>query len=104
MSVALNRGLKKSMGYNIKEQCNNVNVVTNNNYNVNKYDKSKFVELTARVLVEKLDNPNAYAYYCKVAYKVPEHRIWLHLESALRGDNPQKLFTWLCQRDINAQS
>lgn len=78
------------------------NVIDNDIVNKNKYDKSKFVELTAKVLVEKLHNPGAYAFYCKVAYKLPESRIWLHLESAQKGKDPKKLFTWLCNRDMQS--
>jgi hypothetical protein len=80
----------------------NVNNNDNVNVNKNKYDKSKMVELTALQLVDKLKNPGAYAFYCKVAYALPESRIWVHLESAQKGDSPQRLFTWLCKRDMGA--
>lgn len=39
--------------------------------------------------------PSRYEYYCKVAWNLPEHVIWLSLESAMKGRSPQRLFSYL---------
>lgn len=62
--------------------------------------KSKQVDLIADKLVTELNNPNRRPYYCKISYKLSESQIWNNLETAQRGRNPQRLFTWLCQRDM----
>lgn len=54
----------------------------------------------ASVLVEKLRSPESYKFYCKVAYKLPESRIWQNYESAMKGKNPGGLFNWLCRKDM----
>lgn len=64
-------------------------------------DKSKQVDLIADKLVAALSNPERRAYYCKVAWKLPESKIWNNLESSAKGKNPARLFTWLCQRDMS---
>lgn len=79
------------------------NVNVNNNLTNNVIDnvaKSKQVDLIADKITQSLNNPAARAYYCKVAYRLSEAQIARNLESALKGRNPAKLFTWLCQRDM----
>lgn len=66
-----------------------------------KYSKSKIVDNIANQLVENFNSPNSRAFYCKVAYKLPENKIWANVESANRGRSPVKLFTWLCNRDMS---
>ena len=78
---------------------NDSNKTLNNNVNDN-VDKSKAVDLIADKLVLAFNNPNGRPYYCKVAWKLSEHKIWMHLEASAKGRNPAKLFTWLCQRDL----
>jgi hypothetical protein len=81
-----------------------LNTVTENN-NINNtvtVDKSKLVDLIADKLVLALNNPSRRAYYCKVAYKLSEGQIWNNLEQSAKGRDPAKLFTWLCQRELNS--
>ncbi len=75
-------------------------MVNHNNDNV-RYSKAKRVEMIADRLVEKLGNSEFRPFYCKVAYKLNEARIWELLESAttIKKGNPAKLFSWLCKRD-----
>jgi len=77
----------------------------NNNYNNNvieeKFGKSKKAEQIAQKLVDKLNSKDSYLFYCKVAYALPEARIWINLEQALSGKNPGGLFNWLCRRDMS---
>lgn len=60
------------------------------------------VQAIAHKLVDRLDNPSRFALYCKFAWNLPEARIWSNLETALAGRSPQRLFTWLCQRELPA--
>lgn len=85
---------------------NNVNEIvigdldTNFNNNTNdKYERSRKVENIADALVEKLGNPGGRQFYCKVAWKLSEARIWSNVEQALVGRQPARLFTYLCKRD-----
>lgn len=103
------------MGYNNKT----LNIITNTNQkrvnlthtitetlninsNIDKYKKSREVELIAGKLVGELCNPNSFQYYCKIAWSLPENVIWNNLEAAKNAKNadPRKLFTWLCKRDM----
>lgn len=87
---------------NTNNVANNVNVSNNLNNNViDNVAKSKQADLIADKLILALNNPSGRAYYCKVAYKLPEARIWDNLEQAGKGREPAKLFTWLCQRDMS---
>lgn len=84
---------------------NNVNVFSfkktnNDNVGVEQFEKSKQVEFIAEKLCDKLNSKESYQFYCKVAYKLPEYKIWDNLEAALRGKNPGGLFNWLCRRDM----
>ena len=82
----------------------NVNVVSTSNYNhINndKYARAKKVEEIADQLVAKYRNPDSRDFYCKVAWRLSEARIWQHYESTMKvkKGSPAKLFTWLCKRD-----
>lgn len=84
---------------------NNVNVFSvkktnNDNVRVDRFSKSKQVEAIAVKLVDKLHSESSYKFYCQVAYKLPENKIWDNLEKALKGKNPGGLFNWLCRRDM----
>lgn len=59
------------------------------------------VQQTAQQIADRLHNPTRFPYYCKVVWRLPEHRIWFNLESALRGREPQKLFSYLCKQDMS---
>ncbi len=58
------------------------------------------VRLIATQISEKLNNPLRFKYYCKVAWKLPESTIWLNLEAAMSGKEPEKLFSYLCKQDM----
>lgn len=83
----------------------NINITTNtiNNTNVDKYAKSKEVELLAGKLVGLLNSPGSFHYYCKLGWKLPENIIWNNYEKATSAKNadPKRLFTWLCNKDLS---
>lgn len=88
-----------------KKGVNLTHIDTNNTYidtNVDKYQKSKEVELIAGKLVGLLDNPGSYQFYCLIGWRLPENKIWKNYESAIATKNgdPRKIFTWLCKRDL----
>ena len=62
---------------------------------------SERVELIAKQLVDKLNNPVAYKYYCKVAINLTEAEIWNMFEIAARGRNPVRYFTFLSNKAMN---
>lgn len=66
----------------------------------NSVTDSDKVDRIANTLVDKLSNPERRAYYCKVAWSLPEFKIWSNLEQALKGRSPQRYFTFLCQKDM----
>lgn len=81
---------------NNKKLNNNDNVIDNDN----KYSASKQIDYIADRLVDKLNaTDKSRPFLCKVAWKLPEHRIWNHVESAMRGKNPMGLFIYLCKKD-----
>lgn len=94
-----------SLGNNVNEtgfsKTHNVN--GNNNGNVDtKYQISRKVDRIADQLVEKMGNSKYRAFYCKVALKLSEARIWQNYESAVAGaknGDPGRLFTYLCKKD-----
>lgn len=87
---------------------NNVNVSKNvslkNNVNDNdrgKYQRSRRVDLIADEILNRLGaDYKSRPFYCKVAWKLSEARIYSNLESALKGRSPQRLFTYLCKKDM----
>lgn len=88
------------------ERINNDNVnngiyTKSNNDNVNNVDHKK-VEHIALSLVEKFMSKDSYKFYCLVAYKLPENKIWLNYEKAMTGKNPAGLFNWLCRKDMSS--
>jgi hypothetical protein len=90
--------------YNNNEQWKS-SLEPNDNYNnndIDKFDKSKKAETIAQKLVEKLNSKESYLFYCKVAYALPESKIWINLEQSLSGKNPGGLFNWLCRRDMGS--
>jgi len=81
---------------------NITNIITNTNDTVDKYAKSKEVELLAGKLVGLLNNPGSFHFYCKLGWQLPENNIWNNYETAIASKNgdPRKLLTWLCKRDL----
>lgn len=79
----------------------NDNGVKNLTNNDNDIDRGKQVELIAYKLVDYFKSPDSFKFYCKVAYKLPESKIWNNYESAKKGNNPAGLFNWLCRRDMS---
>lgn len=73
-----------------------------NNDNESKYRAAGRVEHIARQLVDKFSSPGNFNYYCKVAYKLSESKIWNNYEVSLKGRAPAKLFTFLCNKDMSA--
>lgn len=81
----------------------------NNNDNNNdivqdKYARARKVETIADKLVEKFNNPAYREFYCKIAWKLSEARIWHNYETAItaaknKGSHPGRLFSYLCKRD-----
>lgn len=71
------------------------------NVNVNKLKTNNVnVSSIATKLVEKLDDPKSYRFFCKVARSLPESVIWVNLEQAMTGKNPKAYFTFLCQMSM----
>lgn len=80
------------------------NGVLTNSSNVNvidKYERARRVERVADQLVEKFGSDKYRAFYCKVAMKLSEGRIWTHYETATRVNPgaPGKMFTFLVKKD-----
>ena len=93
---------------------NNVNVYAdekdslnpNDNDNVKgaKYARSRRVDEIADEIERKLGTKGWRAFYCKIAWKLPEHRIWSNLEIALETSkkgtgHAGKIFSHLCKKD-----
>ena len=103
----IKKGIDK---YDTLNNDNVSNIYINNNdnvkiqQNINKsIEKSKQVDFIADKLVEAFNNPSARAYYCKLAWLLPESAIWVNYEQALAGKSPVKLFTYLCERTKNGR-
>ena len=95
---------------NIKKGFNKTYININNNISdSNEYDfkKSKLYQVrsTAAKLVEKFGNSANYKFFLKVAWRLPEHKIWKHVEEAKAarhskpGQSAEKLFVYLCKVD-----
>lgn len=85
---------------------NRVSITPNYNNNVNdnvdKYVIARNAERIADRLMEKLNAPDKWRdFYLKVAYKLPEARIWNNYEKTMgkKVTDPARLFTWLCKKD-----
>lgn len=82
---------------------NNDNVNFNRNSNVNDNVKShktanQVDAIADRIMMKLSANSTSREFYCKVAWKLSESIINDNLETALKGNNPQRYFTWLCKR------
>ncbi len=92
-------------GYNVNDR--DIVIVNTPNNNINNIDNDRFAasrnaESIAYKLVDKFNSPTSFNFYCKVAYKLSEARIWQHYERATTAPNvksPAGLFNWLCRRD-----
>ena len=79
------------------------NVITLNKYNKNNVNVNN-VRAIATKLVEKLDDPQSFKYFCMVAWNLPESVIWVNLEQALTGREPKKYFSFLCNLELKHKS
>lgn len=86
---------------------NNDNVIgsfknnNDNNNGANRFARSRKVESIAMKLAEKMSSPGSIEFYLKVAWTLPEDKIWLNYEKSRSGKkNPNGLFNWLCRRDM----
>lgn len=80
-------------------EINSVNYNAMNNVVKNLISSDK-ADLIADKLCDQLGNQQYRAFYCKVAYTLPESQIWSSLEVALRGKNPARYFTWLVKKQM----
>ncbi len=72
------------------------------------YEQARRVENIADDLLQRFGlSKESRPFMCKVAYNLPEARIWQHYEQATtpisKGrpvTNPVGLFIWLCKRDM----
>lgn len=55
------------------------------------------VTAIAQKLTDRLHNPSRYELYCKYAWRLSESLIWTNLETAEKGRNPQRYFSYLCE-------
>lgn len=58
------------------------------------------VRQIAQKLSDKLNNPSRFDYYCKVAWRLPDSKIWSHLETALAGRDPIRYFSFLTNMEM----
>lgn len=75
-----------------------------NNIDNDRYARARMVDRIADQLVIRFNNPDFREFYCKVAWKLSEARIWANVETAMeaatkKGTQPGRLFTYLCKRD-----
>lgn len=89
----------------ISTMLNNDNVVSKRNYNdnvtMNNDIERNQQDLIADKLCDQLGNHQYRAFYCKVAYKLSEAQIWSCLETAKKGKQPAKYFTWLVKKQMS---
>lgn len=79
-----------------------INNVTMNNVNVD-IASVKRTENVADYILRKLSaSEDNRPFYLKVAWRLSESKINQNIETALaKGRNPQKYFTWLCNREMS---
>jgi hypothetical protein len=65
---------------------------------MDKWQKVKHTEAIAYQLADKFNNHKYFSFYYKAAAKLPEHRIWQLVEEAQRGQQPARLFSFLCKK------
>ncbi len=58
------------------------------------------VEQIAHDLCDRLDNPGAYKWYLKLAWRLPPNTLYGNLVIAKGGRTPQKFFTYLCKQSL----
>lgn len=79
----------------MKAKRNNDNVVKK--VKVTPFDAEKI----ARYLVEKLDNPEGWKFYCKIAYTLPASKIYELCEYSLqKAHNPKKYFSTIAKHEL----
>lgn len=62
------------------------------------------VRVIADKLSQELNSTDNIEFYYKVAWHLPENIIWSNLEAAVKGNSPQKLFTWLCNQSLKKET
>lgn len=65
---------------------------------MDKWQKTRRAESIAYQLCDKFNNHDYFSFYCKVALKLPEYRVWQLVEEAQRGQQPARLFSFLCKK------
>lgn len=84
----------------LNNDIDNVKKRLNNNVNDNVARTSRQVDEIADRVMEKLQTKDNRAFYCKVGWRLSEALIYSNLEVALSGNDPQRYFTWLCNRQM----
>lgn len=77
----------------------NKTTITMNNDIDPKLARARKVETIADQLVARYGSEQSRPFYCKVAWKLSEAKIWTNVEQAQKGNSPAKLFNYLCRRD-----
>lgn len=86
--------------HNVNDNGNFRMKINNVNEKGSKYSRSCKVDSIADDLVRKLGaKTESRPFFCKVAWKLPEARIWNNFELASKGNNPTGLFIYLCKKD-----
>lgn len=96
-----NRGQQIVGGRGANVNVTKVTLVTN--VNVIPVITNRSVEEVRRIadrLVESFNAPSDHAYFCKLAWRLPEAAIWTAVEAAKTGRQPLRLFTWLTSREL----
>lgn len=89
--------------YNTSNSNNNLKNTNTSNSTKNMRE----VQLIALKLEDVLgkQTPSRFPFYCKVAWRLPEGRIWANLEiatapSSRPNHNPAAFFSWLCSQEM----
>lgn len=88
---------------NIAEVITNTKTLNTNSVSEVKNTNTKTLTQVTQIansLSDKLNNPSRFDFYCKVAWRLPESTIWNNLEAALKGRDPQRLFSYLCAQSL----
>lgn len=86
----------------VTDSVNNLN--TNKGPTVKRKRTLREVQHIAHQIEGKLgkSTPSRFPYFCKVAWRLPENKVWLHVEAAMGTgctSTPTQLFIWLCQQE-----
>lgn len=84
----------KNPNFNTNTNC----LAKSDDKRLDKWQKARRAESIAYQLCDKFNNHSYFSFYCKVALKLPEYRIWQLTEEAQRGQQPARLFSFLCKK------